>query len=123
MSELVPAIPAAGVPVSVDQLVEIERQLGEALPTVTDFDTLAEWRAQGAALEGYLRSRKLQGPARGMQRRIEARVGVLLGEAKVGRPNPHSDEVSNDQDRADFRILARALSSPRTARRARRGGW
>ena len=55
--------------------------------------------------------RKLQGPMLGAQRRIEARIGQLLGEPKVGRTNPHRDEVSNDQTRADFRILARASAA------------
>lgn len=115
MSELVPAIPGAGTPVSADQIATLKRQLAEILPTITDFDTLAEWRAQAAALESYLRGRELQGPARGMQRRIEAQIGVLLGErGKGGRGQTlgHGREFEKvpKDDRHDFRILARAIS-------------
>lgn len=59
---------------------------------------------------GHLRAKDLHGPMLGAQRRIEARIGELLGEAKPGQSNPHHDEVSHDQTRADFRILAHALN-------------
>ena len=107
MSDL-PAIPRAGAPVSAGEVVALERQLADALPSVSDFDLLDEWRDQAKALEAYLRGRDLQGPMLGAQRRIEARIGELLGEAKVGKSNPHHDEISHDQTRSDFRLLARA---------------
>lgn len=60
----------------------------------------------------------LQRPMLGAQRRVEARIGELLGEARVGVPNPHHDEVSHDQTRADFRLLARGFASLVEARRS-----
>jgi hypothetical protein len=52
------------------------------------------------------------GPMLGAQRRIEARIGQLLGEAPgYGRSeiNTHADSVDRTGDRADFRILARGF--------------
>lgn len=49
----------------------------------------------------------------GVQRHIEARIGQLLGEAKVGRPRG-AGNLDRDQglldyhERHDFRLLARA---------------
>ena len=46
----------------------------------------------------------------GVQRRLEARIGQLLGEAKdtMGRPLGHDLKVIDHAARADFRILAHA---------------
>ena len=73
--------------------------------------TLEEWRAQARALEQYLRDRELQGPMLGVQRRVEARIGELLGEPKRG---VHAESVTTDSGvqkdaRSDFRILAHGL--------------
>lgn len=111
MSDLL-AIPRAGAPVSAGEVVALERQLADALPSVSDFDLLGEWRDQAKALEAYLRGRDLQGPMLGAQRRIEARIGELLGEAKRDHDRSRGatsvvTEVAKD-DRADFRLLARA---------------
>ena len=52
----------------------------------------------------------------GAQRRIEARIGQLLGEPEPGKrtdlePPHHAEEVvKHDQDRADFRILSHAYN-------------
>jgi len=64
-------------------------------------------------LEAYLRSKNLQRPMLGAQRRVEARIGQLLGEGKRGRPSNNSlmseiKEIDKD-DRARFRILARGF--------------
>jgi hypothetical protein len=59
-------------------------------------------------------SLEMQRPIRGAQRRIEARIGQLLGPAARGNPDFGRDRncvptsVSKD-DRVDFRLLARAL--------------
>ena len=62
----------------------------------------------------------MQRPIRGAQRRIEARIGQLLGMAKWGgdrksyqvdhdRLDALTDWVQGANDRRDFRYLARAL--------------
>lgn len=53
-------------------------------------------------------------PARGAQRRLEARIGPLLGEPEQGRradlePTSHKGQVAKNE-RMDFRILDRALN-------------
>jgi hypothetical protein len=77
-----------------------------------------EWRRRAKAIEAYLRSPELQRPMLGAQRRIEARIGQLLGPGAQGQRTDllphHSEEVPNqliphDEDRAAFRLLARAL--------------
>ena len=48
----------------------------------------------------------------GSQRRIEGRIGQLLGEPEKGgrgKTHTHAEEFKRDGDRADFRIIARAL--------------
>lgn len=66
--------------------------------------------AATAALEAYLRSKNLQRPMLGAQRRVEARIGQLLGEAKSGpkQSSPVRD-VSAKNDRSDFRLLSRGF--------------
>lgn len=124
MSEL-PVVPRAGSKIAVSDVEAIERRLAENVGQVKDLAQLNEWRDQALALEAYLRSKNLHGPMLGAQRRVEARIGELLGDAKVGRPNPHRDEVSHDQDRADFRILRHAFNgcelSDEEWRQSRRG--
>lgn len=109
MSDRLPAIPDPGRPIAAADVARWERQVAEALPAISDVDLLREWRDRAAALVAYLRGRDLQRPMLGAQRRVEARIGQLLGPPQVGRPNPHHDEVSHDQTRADFRVLARGL--------------
>lgn len=105
-------IPGRGEPVTADRLNAIERQLAETLCNVDDLAILDEWRAQARALESYLRDKEMQGPMLGVQRRVEARIGQLLGEPKKGRPtgdeNVHRDGLFHRQDRVIFRILANA---------------
>ncbi len=66
-----------------------------------------------AALETYLRGKEMQRPMRGAQRRIEGRIGQLLGPAKMGRPEENSRyaETFSDEQRNYFRLLARALAN------------
>ncbi len=92
-----------------EQCETIERWAAEC-------DSVPELRDAGnklAAIDEYLSKTSTEGRARvaAAQRRLEVRVGVLLGPAEVGRPvrenvdrDRHSD-VSRDQ-RADFRRMA-----------------
>ena len=104
-------IPERGAPITADDLVRVERQVAGQIGSVGDLSTLQEWRARARALENYIADREMQGPMRGVQRRAEARIGELLGEAKRGS-NQHSvtaeSSAIHKDDRADFRILARA---------------
>ncbi|MEJ7786662.1 MAG: MT-A70 family methyltransferase [Solirubrobacteraceae bacterium] len=114
MSELV--IPERGAALTAAGLVVLERQVADQLAAVEDIETLEEWRAQARALEGYLRDKELQGPMLGIQRRAEARIGELLGEAKRGGKAEEqldsrmSESLPRPDDRADFRVLRRALN-------------
>jgi N6-adenosine-specific RNA methylase IME4 len=105
-------IPERGSVVSAEALLAIEEQVTTAIAAIEDFGTLEEWRAQARALEQYLRDKDLQGPMLGSQRRIEGRIGQLLGEA----PGRGKSEMSQRADlfhrqfREEFRILARALN-------------
>jgi hypothetical protein len=125
-------LPSRGSAVTLDSLMAAERQLASAALLTDDFDRLEEWRSQARALEQYLSAKKLHGPMQGAQRRIEARIGQLLGEAEPGKrtdlePRQRDDGVvRHNQDRHDFRLLARALSGDITLtedewRKSRRG--
>jgi N6-adenosine-specific RNA methylase IME4 len=80
---------------------------------VDDLETLDEYRRKSAALERYLRDKELQRPMLGAQRRIEARIGQLLGEPeKGGRGNKGSampEGFDAQHLAADFRILSKSL--------------
>jgi hypothetical protein len=88
-----------------------------ALPTVADIESADEWRRKAKGIEAYLRSPEMQKPILSAQRHVEARIGQLLGAAEVGNPNFGHDRNNVDpdgaiakDDRADFRLLARALA-------------
>ena len=117
VSKSLPALPAVGTALSARQVAELERRVIETVTDVDDFNELEEWRAQAAALEAYLRGRELQRPMLGAARRIEGRIGQLLGRPQPGsrtdlgkQPPPHAEEVKRDQLRLDFRLLGRALA-------------
>lgn len=123
MSAMLPAVPKAGTQISADDVAHIEQQIAASLSQIEDVETLEDWRLRAAALEKYLRGKEMQRPMLGAQRRVEARIGQLLGEPKPGKPNPHHDEVSHDQTRSDFRLLARGfecLTDPDEWRKSRR---
>ena len=61
--------------------------------------------------DGRLRGRDLQGPMLGAQRRIEGRIGQILGEVPRGHPKSEDVQIStlailDDHQRRDFRLLA-----------------
>lgn len=131
MSELLPAVPKPGTKVAARDVEAIERHVVENIGRLDSIEEASEWRAQARALEAYLRGRDLQAPILGAQRRIEARIGELLGEAKRGGRAAEQldsrmrESLPRPDDRADFRILARGLNGCelsdeewRTSRRA-----
>jgi N6-adenosine-specific RNA methylase IME4 len=106
-------IPKRGAPVKITQLLNLERQIADAVVEVKDIDALDHWRAQARALEGYLRDKEMQGPMLAAQRRCEARIGQLLGPTTEGGRTDltvtHAEQLTRRADRSDFRILAHAL--------------
>ena len=115
--KFLPALPRPGSKLSAAEVLEIESGIIAALGSIRDIPTADELRRKTAAIEAYLRSPELQRPMLGAQRHIEARIGQLLGPGEQGRRAdllPHRDEevtsmIPNDQDRANFRLLARAI--------------
>jgi hypothetical protein len=110
MSQL-PTLPSPGVPVSPDVVASWEARIVAALPDCDDIDALEEQRAKAMALETWLRGKDLAGPMLGAQRRIEARIGQLLGDAQeaqlAGKPYTRECKVIPREDRNRFRLLAR----------------
>lgn len=107
MSNL-PAVPEPGVPIAAERIAAIEREVAETIAFVDDVGVAEEWRARASALEAYLRSKGLQAPMLGAQRRVEARIGQLLPPQQGKELPDHAREVSEDQ-RREFRLLAHAL--------------
>ncbi|MGQ0836347.1 MAG: hypothetical protein ACT4O5_15785 [Gammaproteobacteria bacterium] len=109
-----PAIPQPGAAIALSDVVAIEARIAHEVTTLEDIDALEEMRAKAEALAHYLQGKELHGPMLGAQRRIEARIGQLLGEAEVGRPAAekqisHAREIKHS-DRNRFRTLARGFS-------------
>lgn len=112
MTDRLPAVPDPGAQIAAADVARWERQIEEVVRTVDDVKVLNEWRARAAALETYLRGKELQRPMMGAQRRVEARIGQLLGAAKPGRPsagNVGRDPRLRPDEGVDFRILAYAF--------------
>lgn len=111
--DLLPAIPKTGAKVSVAVVQNIESQIVANIGRYRSIEQLEEYRSKCAALERYLRDKELQRPMLGAQRRIEARIGQLLGDkSKGGRGKKLSvtTEGLDKDERTDFRVLAKALS-------------
>ena len=109
-----PTVPKAGMPITADEVARLEQLVARRIPEIENIETLQEWRSGAAALEAYLRSKDLQRPMLGAQRRVEARVGQLLGEPEKGgrrKTHTHADEFQRWGDRTDFRILGKALDN------------
>lgn len=109
-----PALPVPQELVTVEKAQQIEQSVFEALPLLNDIAAADEWLRQAGAVEAYLHGRKAQPFMRGAQRRLEARIGQLLGPAERGRPeeNNYSHDCNLMIPRADritFRQLAQAL--------------
>jgi hypothetical protein len=109
-----PAIPKAGTAIALADMERMEQGITQQLALIEDVDTLLEWKAQAAALEQYLRGKDLNGPMLAAQRKVEARIGQLLGQASNGGDRrsdqfPRAATEISSSDRLRFRILARGL--------------
>jgi ParB family chromosome partitioning protein len=116
-----PALPRSHGLVSASEAARIERSITELLPSITDIPAADEWLRQAAALETYLRGREAQPFMRGAQRRLEARIGQLLGPARIGGDRKSTRFNRNQVEhvpvdpidclyRRFFRLFARALN-------------
>lgn len=109
-----PALPKVGGALTLPNVEQLEAQVAKSITNIDDLETLEEWHAQAAALAQYLKGKALHGPMLGAQRRVEARIGQLLGDAETAQrsgkalPVPQAEQVSR-VDRNRFRILARGL--------------
>jgi hypothetical protein len=110
MSTNVIQIPAAGSPITVHDVVQIESTIARQVVTITDISALDEMRAKADALARYLAGKELHGPMLGAQRRIEARIGQLLGEPNHAPGSlPREGNSISGTDRQRFRLLARGF--------------
>lgn len=96
----------------------VEDHVAAVVREITDAGVLLDWLAQAEALATYIATRKgAQGPMHGAKRRIEARIGEMLGPAENRGPaTPHADErlrTLHSETKDDFRILARAFDEAR----------
>lgn len=108
---MLPPLPKGGAPITAADVIAIEARIVEVIAEINNIDDLDDWRARARAIEAYLRSPELQRPMLGAQRRTEARIGQLLGDAEIGRPRKvvHEQPFIDKADKHEFRLLARAL--------------
>lgn len=111
MSTTAVTLPAPGQQLTLDQIEQVELNIAAALPGVDDIPMLQTWLSQASALAAFIKRKDLQAPIMGAQRRIEARIGELLGEAdgsampeEIKELFPHRTEIHS------FRTLARGSS-------------
>ena len=95
----------------------IEQRVAAAVALIDDAGVLLDWLARAEALASYLATRKgAQGPTHGAKRRIEARIGQLLGAAENRGPRTLHHDVRLSEIhhalRHDFRVLRLALDDP-----------
>jgi hypothetical protein len=106
-SEL-PVLPEPGQLVSSQDVVELEGHLASVIQMIDAMPALIEAQRRAQALEQYLRSREGHPAAQGIARRIEARIGQLLGPGPGrGRKemSQHADSFHRET-RRQFRALA-----------------
>ncbi len=110
---LLPALPETADLVTPELAVDLERHIAATVEQLDDIDTAEEWRAQADALAAYLRHTDSHGPMLGAMRRIEARIGQLLGEPIVGSHRSVTTEGAKvgRQERVEFRALARGVAT------------
>ena len=106
-----PALPSSADLVTPDQAALIERHIAVEIHQLDDMGTANEWLARADALAAYLKHKESEGPMLGAMRRVEARIGELLGEAPGrGRKEmgQHADSFHREI-RSEFRALAHAV--------------
>jgi ParB family chromosome partitioning protein len=111
VTDLLPALPQTADLVTPELAVELERHIAARVAEIDDIETAEEWRARADALAAYLRHTDSHGPMLGAMRRIEARIGQLLG-AGPGRGRAEMNSHANSFDtrsRSEFRTLAEAV--------------
>ncbi len=113
--KILPSLPAPGAPLTATQVLHIEGEVVATVHLVDEIGPALEWKSKAKAIEAYLRSPELQRPLLGAQRRIEGRIGQLLGEpihggSQVGHAQLEHNLLIDKHDRFDFRLLGRALS-------------
>lgn len=96
----------------------LEHRVAEQIATVDDMSALEEMRRRADALEAYLRGKEGYPAALGIARRLEARVGELLGQVRQGQRTDltvgRDQQLPNDRAlRSDFRALAAAVRAGR----------
>lgn len=114
---LVPANPAA---LDVDRASEIATKIEAWAITCDDLDALREARARVAAVESYLAKRHKDASKEMARadRKLEARIGELIGAAKAAVPGPGRGKpsVANDglsrNERHEFRQIAEYQDHP-----------
>lgn len=110
MSNL-PALPAEGELITVPQAMDLEQRVAANIGAVDDVDVAQEYWRRADALRQYLASTEAAPAMRGVMRRIEARIGDLLGDAP-GRGHPEENYPGNSLNprfRVEFRALSRAV--------------
>ena len=95
---------------------DLECAIANVVPDTDDVDLLLEWQARAEAFATYLKDKDARAPMLGAARRIEARIGELLGPAEMGI-NQHSEgsvvtegSLTRHQ-RHEFRTLAAGVSA------------
>jgi len=105
---LLPALPSNQA-IAASKAVAIEQEVAARLPEIDDVGIALEWLGGARALTAYLRDKEARGPMHGAQRRLEARIGQLLGDAQMGRPKSSVTTELLKTERHEFRLMRRAL--------------
>ncbi len=89
----------------------LEQRIAVAVQQIDSVDDLLEWQRRAEALSVYLKDKEAAPYLWGAQRRIEARVGEVLGPGREamlrGKKDPSlTTEGLNKDERSDFRQIA-----------------
>jgi hypothetical protein len=110
-----PTLPTTAELVTAAEAVELERRVAAVVAELVDVDEALEWHARADALAAYLARTDSHGPMQGAMRRIEARIGELLGETSQGKRTDltvsRARQLRRRQDRVEFRRLADAVKA------------